>query len=294
MVLEAWTPRLETLLAASSSAQPFEGLDGAVPKELEAFMSQMLSAMAPVLIGLQIGSACGHLAMEAFGPHDVPLPVGRHDVLTIVAPNVDAFAEAWSIDASSAQILALAQELVASQILHVNHVDLALSDLLGSALLEANAAKGSLFEQLGAGGNPLDLQAMLVDPESLLERLSTTEHQWIAEQLSTLVAVLEALTERFTVEVAQSMLGANTPVIEAYRRSRASYGTGVAAVCALFGIERSAASRERGVNFVRGVEQRAGVKALVELLARADGLPTPAEVDAPGLWIERLVLDVED
>jgi len=290
LVLDEWTPRLETLLAASSATAPLEGLDGAVPKELEVFMSQMLGAMAPVLVGLQIGSACGHLATEAFGPHDVPLPVGKPGTLTLVGANVDDFAASWSIDASAAQILALAHELVASQLFRTAHVADRLNDLLASALLEANAAKGSLFEQLGAGGNPMDLQAMLVDPESLLDRLSTTEHQWVSEQLSTLVAVLEAVAQRFTVEVASSMLGANTPAIEAYRRSRASYGKGIEAVCALFGIERTPASRERGIAFVAGVEARSGLRELTKMVTRTDGLPTPAEVDAPGLWVERLSL----
>jgi len=38
------------------------------------------------------------------------------------------------------------------------------------------------------------------------------------------------------------------------------------------------------------VEERAGVDGLLNLIRRTDGLPTPAELDAPGLWLERLEL----
>lgn len=292
-MLDQWTPRLETLLAASSATAPLNGFDGAVPKELEVFMAQMLGAMAPVLIGLQVGSSCGHLATEAFGPHDVPLPVGDQLGLVIVGANVDDFAASWSIEPSAAQILALSHELIAQQVFQTPHIAHRLNDLLASALLEANAAKGSLFEQLGAGGSPLDLQAMLVDPESLLDRLSTSEHQWVSEQLSSLVAALEALVLRFTLQVASSMLGPNTPAIEAFRRSKTSYGKGVELVCGLFGIERTLKNRERGAAFIAGVEERCGLSALTTVVSRTDGLPTPAEVDAPGLWLERLSLSTE-
>jgi len=42
--------------------------------------------------------------------------------------------------------------------------------------------------------------------------------------------------------------------------------------------------------FVAGVEARSGLSELTKMVTRTDGLPTPAEVDAPGLWVERLSL----
>jgi uncharacterized protein (DUF2342 family) len=102
--------------------------------------------------------------------------------------------------------------------------------------------------------------------------------------------VLEALVQRFASDVASTMLGANTPALEAYRRSRTSYGKGIEAVCGLFGIERTPPARERAMAFVAGVEQRCGLLELTKMVTRVDGLPTPAEVDAPGLWLERLSL----
>ena len=47
---------------------------------------------------------------------------------------------------------------------------------------------------------------------------------------------------------------------------------------------------ERGRRFIEGVLERAGEEALGQLWASPRGLPTPAEVDAPGLWLARLEL----
>jgi uncharacterized protein (DUF2342 family) len=41
---------------------------------------------------------------------------------------------------------------------------------------------------------------------------------------------------------------------------------------------------------VAGVVQRAGEESLTRLWEPVRNLPTPAEVDAPGLWLERIDL----
>jgi uncharacterized protein (DUF2342 family) len=44
----------------------------------------------------------------------------------------------------------------------------------------------------------------------------------------------------------------------------------------------------RGRSFVGGVVERAGANGLARLWESPTTLPTPAEVDAPGLWLARL------
>jgi uncharacterized protein (DUF2342 family) len=52
----------------------------------------------------------------------------------------------------------------------------------------------------------------------------------------------------------------------------------------------SRAQVDRGAAFVRGVVERAGEDGLSRLVLDVRALPTPAEVDAPGLWLERIDL----
>jgi uncharacterized protein (DUF2342 family) len=47
---------------------------------------------------------------------------------------------------------------------------------------------------------------------------------------------------------------------------------------------------DRGATFIDGVVERAGEDALTRLWADERDLPTPAEVDAPGLWLARIGL----
>ena len=59
----------------------------------------------------------------------------------------------------------------------------------------------------------------------------------------------------------------------------------------LLGLSLTRAQVGRGVAFVEGVIERAGEDGLSRLWTSAQALPTPAEVDAPGLWLARLEVD---
>ena len=69
---------------------------------------------------------------------------------------------------------------------------------------------------------------------------------------------------------------------------------GYPAAGALFGLDLGREQVDRGAAFVRGVIERAGEEGLARLVASAKTLPTPAEIEAPGLWLERINLPDED
>ena len=58
----------------------------------------------------------------------------------------------------------------------------------------------------------------------------------------------------------------------------------------LFGLELTQAAYDRGNAFVSGVVERAGEEGLARLWEAERTLPTPAEIDAPGLWLARIEL----
>ena len=58
----------------------------------------------------------------------------------------------------------------------------------------------------------------------------------------------------------------------------------------LLGLELTQAHFDRGAAFIAGVIERAGRPGLDRLWDSAETLPTPNEVDAPGLWLARLDL----
>ena len=59
----------------------------------------------------------------------------------------------------------------------------------------------------------------------------------------------------------------------------------------LLGLELGQPTYDLGAAFVDGVVERAGFDALDPLWRREAALPTPAEIQAPGLWLARIELD---
>jgi uncharacterized protein (DUF2342 family) len=77
---------------------------------------------------------------------------------------------------------------------------------------------------------------------------------------------------------------------EALRRRRVEADPSDRFVERLFGLELTQAQYDRGEAFVEGVVERAGEAGLSRLWESESTLPTPAEVDAPGLWLARIDL----
>ena len=72
------------------------------------------------------------------------------------------------------------------------------------------------------------------------------------------------------------------------RRRRVDTSAGDLFIEQLLGIRCGDEQVLRGKSFVQGVVDRAGERGLEPLLERPDAIPTPNELDAPGLWLARL------
>ena len=56
----------------------------------------------------------------------------------------------------------------------------------------------------------------------------------------------------------------------------------------LLGIRLGAEQTARGKTFVQGVVDRAGETGLAPLFRDPEAIPTPNEIEAPGLWLARV------
>src|SRR5690606_30328601 len=77
---------------------------------------------------------------------------------------------------------------------------------------------------------------------------------------------------------------------EALRRRRVEAGEADRFVERLLGLELTQAVYDRGAAFVEGVVERAGPEGLARVWEGEQVLPSPPEVDAPGLWRARIEL----
>ncbi len=134
------------------------------------------------------------------------------------------------------------------------------------------------------------LQGMFGDPEALLGDLLTPESRRTSDQLTALAVVVDAYADHIATVVGAKLVGAHSQLAEAWYRRRTERGKGEEAAGALFGLDLEQAQVDRGRAFVAGVIERAGEDGLARLWEPVRNLPTPAEVDAPGLWLERIDL----
>ena len=134
------------------------------------------------------------------------------------------------------------------------------------------------------------LQGMFGDPEALLGELLTPESRRSSDQLTALAVVIDAYADHVANLVGQKLVGSHSQLAEAWYRRRTERGKGEEAAGALFGLDLDQTQVDRGRSFVSGVVERAGEDGLAALWTSARNLPTPSEVDAPGLWLERISL----
>ena len=153
----------------------------------------------------------------------------------------------------------------------------------------------ALEERLGQL-DPTDMQAMQAmfgDPGALLGEMQTDAQRRLQVPLRALLSALSGYVDHVMDTVGRRLVGGYGPLTEALRRRRLEEHPGTRILGQLFGVELDAAGYERGQSFVAGILERAGEEGLRRLWHSAAELPTPAELDAPGLWLARIDLPAE-
>jgi putative hydrolase len=280
--LDAWKPLLEKLSTSLAPAPSDEALAGT-----EQMMAGLAQTLSPMLLGMQAGSMVGHLSRQSLGTYDLPVPRSEPG-LVVVPANVDAFAEEWSLPVDDARLYIAVTELTHHAVFSVDHVRQRFESLVGEYVAGFRPDPSSLEDRIG-DIDPTDMDALrsaLGDPEALLGAMSTPEQQQVASRLSAAVAALLGYVDRVTAQISERVVGNAALLAEAQRRRRVAKGQGVRFVERLFGVELNRAQLDRGHRFVSGVAER-DADALGRLWRLESGIPTPSEIEAPGLWVER-------
>lgn len=287
--VEAYRPFLERL-ATSLTASSAEGGVSADPTTQ--LLGDLGKVLGPVLLGVQSGYMVGQLAKRALGQYDLPLPRFPADQLLVVPANLDAFASQWSVPADDLRLWVCLKEVIHHAVLGRPHVRARLEALINDFVSRFEVDPEALEASLGNidPTDPSGLQAMLGNPETLLGALQTPAQQEVMARIETLVAAVEGYVDHVMDTTGRGLIGSYGMLTEALRRRRVEPAEGDRFVERLLGLELGRAQYERGAAFVRGVVERAGEEGLRPLWRSDRELPTPAELDAPGLWLARLEL----
>lgn len=295
--IDAYRPLLERL--ASSLAQapaPEPDGPGVEPEDpMGAWFGGIMQMLNPMMLAMTSGSMLGHLARRSFGQYDLPIPRPPSDELLLVVPNLDEFGEVWSLPADDLRLWICVHELAHHAVLGVPHVRARLEGLLGDFVSAFSPDPGALESRLGSldptsPDGLADLQRAFGDPDVLLGAMQSDIQRALQPQLEALVSVIVGYVDHVLDTVGDKLIGSYGMLTEALRRRRVETGDGDRFVERLFGLELGQSQVDRGAAFVAGVIERAGEDGLRRLWQSEDLLPTPPEVDAPGLWLARIDL----
>jgi putative hydrolase len=295
-VLEALAVTFRAAIVEESSA---EGLDDeaaaigpfGMPMSGDA-LSGLLGMMAPVLLGVQAGSMVGYLAQHALGRYDLPLPASDPPSLCFVVTNLDAFESAWSLERNDLRFVVALHEVVRAAERSVPWVQPKLVGLATEYVSAYSLDRDALERQLG-GFDPTDPSSMTgitEHPEALLGAMRSPRQEEILDRLQTVTSVLEGYAEVVVRDIGGRLAGSFDQVHEALARHRVERGEAGRFIEGLLGLQLERADYEQGQAFCRGVIERAGLDGLNRLWEAESMLPTPAELDAPGLWLARIEL----
>jgi putative hydrolase len=287
-VLEALAGPLGTPLATIDDDE-LDGTVGADP------LAGLATVFMPILLGAWSGSMIGFLAQQALGQFDLPLPLSGEPRLVFVARNVDDFAKSWSLPTDDLRYaLALRESLhgaqrsvpwVREQLVRLS------SDYVGAYEISPELMEGALGDlDITNLASMNEVPETIGDPTKLLGAMRSERQGPLLDTLQRFVSVLEGYTDVLVAQAGEPMVPSFGMIDEALRRHRVERGQAASFVDRLLGLELDREHYDRGVAFCSGVVERAGVDGLNRLWERPEMMPTPPELDAPGLWLARIEL----
>ena len=255
-------------------------------------LNKVMATMGPMLSAMKLGSAVGHLARTTMGTYELPIPRPTSSRLLLVPPNISRFSDDWGLALDEVRLWVCLRELTTHAVLGRPHVADRLRNLLHDFQAATPVDATGMAGLLG-GIDPTDpesIRNLFDDPETLLEVAVSPERTRVSRDLAAVTSALAGYVEYVLEEAGNRLLGDRTVLLEAWRRNQVEGRASMSSTEAFLGLDVGSAQVDRGTAFVKGVLERSGTEGLSRLWESRTTLPTPSEVDAPGLWLERLKL----
>ena len=292
--LKDYRPLLDQLAKGLQSNPP----DDADNDPTAQLFGGLMRMVAPMMMAMSAGSMVGHLAERALGAYELPVPRPPRRDLMVVGPNIRAFGDQWSVPFDDIVLWVSIHELLHHGLFSVPHVHTTLHNLMmrfvGSfkpgTSTDLEDRLGTLDPEGGIEGMQTQLGEVFGDPEVLLGAIRSPEQDSIVPEIEALVAVIIGWVDHHLEETGTRILGSSEQLTEALTRRWVTAGPQDQFVQKMLGLDLGIELVERGHRFVSGVVERGGDKALSRLWDDEANLPTPNDVDAPGLWLARIDL----
>ncbi len=279
--------------SSGEAASPFDF-------DLNRISAQWMQMVGPALSAMQFGTTVGSLAGWDLGQYGLPVPrvtSGAQTKVMLVGPNIQRFAAEWSLDLDEACLWVAVRELLLHAVLSLPHVSGRLRGLLEEIASQAVSNIAITIPMLGEALSRGDfsgfdnLEDFLADPSQLVGGEAPAAQAQTRAKLGALAAAISGYVNHVMQKAAPRLLGGRTSVAEAWFRYHSADPEDKGWAAWSLGLDIDGPTEERGASFVSGVIERGG-EDLIELMWKSDvTLPTLAELEAPGLWIERMKIE---
>jgi putative hydrolase len=286
-VLPGFAPLMEPgarRMAEALGSDATAGLPGA---------GDMVGRLGGLLAGMQVGTLVGQLARSVLGQYELAMPPGDPARVLVVPENVGAFERASGLPSDQLRLWLACHEVAGQRLFAgVGWLRDHLHEVVDEIARETDPDTSGLMDRLQSldiGGGPGALQELLEGGEGLLGPPSAALQAAVAK-----LEVLLALTAGYAVVIAERALDGRLPALEAIqaavhrRLADPQAPHGLFAQLLRADLQRAAAAR--GERFCREVLAATDIEGLDRVWAQPDFLPSAAELDAPGRWLERVGL----
>ena len=294
-----WRRYTEELVMALQNEQPDGGggedLEFPSTSEGDFLFKRLMESLTPTMAALWIGTAVGRLARSSLASYDIPVPRGETNKTMLVAPNIRRKAKAWNLSLEDTGLWVGLHSNTMACLMGIPHVTDRLNDLICEYMRTCLRFRlEDAAQSIGEGfmNDHGKVQQIFSTLDSLLSVEEDAGGE-VKEDLEAFVGILLSYADFITEQLGRQMLGTQSPVHEAFRRRRLNPPSEYGSSGRLFGMDVSTSGIRRGAAFVDGVVERADSKSLGRLWGLPENLPTPNEVDAPGLWLARIDLQGE-
>ncbi len=316
--VKAYRPYFECLEAFTPEGMEVE-ISGDLPPEM---LGQLLgggSKLTPLLTTFIIGMGVGNLGLEAMSSYELLVPHQKNDIM-LVTSNIDDFQNEWVLNEDDFWMWLCLTQLSLHAVISIPHIRDEMASLVKDFARSFEPSTGESMERLaegygeghgeGYGEGHIEgyetgeesisqvnfLEGKLMglisnEPEMLLGAQVSEIQEPISEQLSSLVAVVQGVSQFATNAAAKKMFGASSEIQsikEAMFRKQAVTSQAVNMISRLLGIDMSSELKELGADFVSNIFEVAGIEGINQLLESPETLPSPNELGTPSLWLARM------
>jgi coenzyme F420 biosynthesis associated uncharacterized protein len=263
--------------------------------------SSVADAVGSKITGVQTGSLLAFLATKVLGQYELFPPYGvdptdKPGRLLLVAPNIVSAEREMGVDPRDFRLwVCLHEETHRVQFgavpwLRGHMMDeitafVGATDVDPSALAERlRAAAAAAYGAIRDGFDPDSSEG-----GSLVEAVQTPAQREILDRITALMSLLEGHADFVMDGVGPSVIPSVATIRTKFQARRKEASRLEHVVRRLLGVDAKLRQYRDGERFVRGVVDRAGMAGFNQVWARAENLPTKAEIADPESWVTRVV-----